>query len=341
MNTFPDVKRESKNIDRLAALILAHKNISQLKRLIRALKHKNIDVFVHVDKKWKISDKEISSLLSENDGRVFICDNRISANLDSWSLVEATIELINKSKQYEKESGIKYRYMYLLSGQDYPIKSMDFIFNTLIESYPKPIIDCTPYDKSNWIYHKFNNLPSELMINSLINKYMKRGFFRKIIKLPFFIFYKIAKSFHTTFDDLQKNGCKLYGGSAWWILPDIIIDDLLEKYNNPNNKCISLLKNTNTPEETFFQIMVMNSHFSNMVNVNSKDMVAQNCMTYAYFSDEGKPFKGHPYIFTATDYKKIIKLPHLFARKFDDQIDSEILDLIDEKVLNVSVSEEV
>jgi len=80
--------------------------------------------------------------------------------------------------------------------------------------------------------------------------------------------------------------------------------------------------------------MTMKSPVANLVDVNPKEMVAQNCMTYAYFSDKDKPFKEHPYIFTVDDYSKIISLPHLFARKFDETVDAKVLDLIDDKILN-------
>lgn len=82
------------------------------------------------------------------------------------------------------------------------------------------------------------------------------------------------------------------------------------------------------------RILIMRSRIANIVDINSKDMIAQNCKTYAYFSGKGKPFKGHPYIFTKDDYETIVKLPHFFARKFDETIDSQILDLIDKKILN-------
>lgn len=332
---FESTTTENK-LDKLSILILAHKNINQLSRLLKQLSHNNIDIFIHIDKKWNLSDDKINELKSINDGGIFICDNRISASLDTWSLVEATMALIKKTKLIENEKGINYKYTALLSGQDYPIKSIDYIQNFLNESYPKPFIDCTPYDRENWLYHKFNCLPTEIKIMRFINSCLDKGLFRKIVKLPFYLFFKIIKHFHTVYDDLRKLNCELYGGSAWWILPDVAIDDILYKYHNPNDKIVAVLKNTLTPEETFFQIMVMQSKVASMVNVNPKDMIAQSCMTYAYFSDEDKPFVGHPYIFTAADYYKIIKLPHFFARKFDESIDSEIFDMIDEKILNVN-----
>ena len=37
-----------------ASLIMAHKNKEQLIRLIKAVSTDNIEVFVHLDKKWKL-----------------------------------------------------------------------------------------------------------------------------------------------------------------------------------------------------------------------------------------------------------------------------------------------
>jgi hypothetical protein len=131
----------------------------------------------------------------------------------------------------------------------------------------------------------------------------------------------------------------LYGGSQWWILPDQVIEFIINEMQS-NSKEIKKLTKTMTPDETFFQIMTMASPLSNLVEINPIDMVAQNCMTYANFSVEGKPFTGHPYIFTKDDFNKLIEMPQLFARKFDINTDSEIIDMIDEYI-NQSLTKEI
>ena len=45
-----------------AALIMAHKNKGQLIRLIKSVSTENIDVFVHLDRKWKLGKNEIAEI---------------------------------------------------------------------------------------------------------------------------------------------------------------------------------------------------------------------------------------------------------------------------------------
>lgn len=63
-------------------------------------------------------------------------------------------------------------------------------------------------------------------------------------------------------------------------------------------------------------------------------MVAQNCKTYANFLPDGKVFTGHQYTITMDDTKYLTELAKskFFARKFDETLDSEIFDWIDENL---------
>ncbi|MBC9784004.1 hypothetical protein H1S01_05695 [Heliobacterium chlorum] len=310
-----------------AVLIMAHKNLNQVIRLIRSLSKSDFHFLVHLDSKMDVTDSEFCNLLNCSDN-VFIVKKRISGVLDTWSLVEISLSLIELAKQIELNKNIHYSYYLLLSGQDYPIKSVEYITEFLGKTYPKPLIDCTPYDKHNWLYYKFNVIGIR-EISKYVDSKLNRGILRKIIKLPLIIYGSLLGWVYRNF----LYDYKLYGGSAWWILPDKVIEFILHEIKTNGHK-INKLKITNTPEETFFQIMTMASPLSNLVDLNPKDMVEQNCMTYAHFSDEGKPFMGHPYILTKEDFSKIVKLPQLFARKFDTVTDSNILDMIDRHIVN-------
>lgn len=311
---------------RHAILILAHKNSEQIGRLVARLKHKNLDIFIHLDKKWKITEQEKNDILKKNSN-VYICDKRISCSLDKWSLVAATYELL----KFAKNNG-NYGYFCLLSGQDYPIKSLNFIINRLNELYPKPLIDCTPYDKSNWISSGFKRIRFVDMHN-MVHNVTKNRFLRNIMMLPIYIIEFIATFIlGSPIKRLNKIHCKLYGGSAWWILPKPVVEEVIQQIDM-NTELVKAFKLKTTPEETFFQTITMKTELSNLVDINPIDAVAQNCETFAYFQDVDKEPTGHPYIFTINEFKKIQNLPHLFARKFDINIDSAILDKIDSEIL--------
>ncbi|MBX0357719.1 beta-1,6-N-acetylglucosaminyltransferase [Halobacillus sp. Nhm2S1] len=332
------MKIESNGINnkKFAILIIAHKNFKQLKRLVEKINHKNIDIFIHIDEKWDLSESKINELLSVMEN-IYFPEDRISANLSDWSLIEVTMSLIKKTKEIEEEKGIQYSYTMLISGQDYPIKPVNALVEELNNSYPKPFIDCQPCVNKNWVYKLYEKLPIEIKLNKDINQYMKKGLKRKMLKTPLYIFFKFLRFFIVhPYKELKNLNCSVYGGSSWWILPDIVIDDIYTQYYESNNRIISIFKKSLTPEETFFQTLTMRTSVSEYVTINFNNKFTRDCndsLIYPNFYDEKKPYMGHPHILTVEDFDKISKLHHYFARKFDDSIDYKILDLIDEYLL--------
>lgn len=304
---------------KLACLILAHKNIEQLMHLCSVLLNNNIYIFVHIDKKWNISEDEIKALayMSQN---IYVSDKRYSTYIDHKSLVEATLHLCKLAKD-----SISPSYYILLSGQDYMIKSVVSFKKKLFDEYPRPFIDCTPYDVSNWMYYKYKN--SELY----------NCFLHKLRTSNVQLLNKIERRLHkwrfgnhniSLFKKLRKFRVDLYGGSAWWILPDIAVDEIFEDINS-NPQIVKLLNSSFTPEESFFQTMIMRTSLKSSVEINDVLERRQNCLTYANFETPSKPFKGHPYIITSDDWIWLKDRPEYFARKFDFEVDKKIFDIID------------
>ncbi len=241
------------------------------------------------------------------------------------------------AKEYEKANDIHFSYFCLMSGQDYLLKDISSIYEELLKSYPKPYIDCTPCSKGNWVYngsmHTLWWNETGRQINQLLPK---RSIFRKLIKSPLLVADFIMRNWRNPRTELSKNQIDLYGGSAWWILPDIMVNYVLTVAENftPKNKFYPLI-GVSVPEENYYQTLLMNSEFRSQIEVNPPEMVAQNCKTYANFSPDGKPFTGHPYILTMDDTTRLKELAknRFFARKFDETVDSNIFDWIDENLL--------
>lgn len=128
-------------------------------------------------------------------------------------------------------------------------------------------------------------------------------------------------------EELRRHDVEVYGGSAWWALPDIAVDELLNDIDaHPN--IIKWMRGSLTPEESFFQTMIMRTSVANLVDVN-RDPV-QGEMTYANFvSPRNKVKKYHPYIITEDDWYWLKERPEYFARKFDVDISTKILDILD------------
>lgn len=281
------------------------------------------------------SVKAVVDYSIQDDG-VHLTKNRIHGVLDKRSLVDIVFIIVEEAKKVEATEKIHFDYYLLLSGQDYPIKNIEYIENELNHCYPKPFIDCTPYDRNNWIYHKFAFYKKTSSFHNWITNNLKKGLLRKAMRAIAIVWGKIIPIFDDdSYQKLLRLNVSLYGGSEWWILPDMIIEYISREYNS-NNEIVDILLNESiTPDETFFQTMPMRSTVAEMIDCNPIDMREQNCKTYAYFTDEGKEFMGHPYILTKSEYKKLAESDCWFARKFDETVDSSIMDIIDEDILNV------
>lgn len=307
---------------RVNYLILAHKNLNQLNRLVDKLLSNNGYVYVHLDRKWQLSENDI---LSFHKKRVEVLEDRFSCFLDDWSLIEATYALIKAALKCTPNN--EKSYYYLLSGQDYPIKKPIELHQKLENDYPIPYIDCTPYHTSNWVDNKFRNP----LFNKIIT--CKKTLPRKLGLLLLKIINPFIKS-HNLSRKFKKLGIGMYGGSAWWCLPDIMIREILELFQD--KELINLLMKVHTPEETIFQILSQRTSLASSIRLNPLNAVAQDCLTYANFSTPTKlPYKGHPHVITTEDYSYVTMKDQFFARKFDENIDSHILDMIDENILKI------
>lgn len=312
---------------RHAILIIAHKNIKQLIRLIISLQDEDFDIYVHLDKKWKLSADDIGTLKNLGEG-ITVLEKRISGYLDTWSLCEITLELAQEALNKKKN----YCYFLLMSGQDYPIKPISYIKTELKKLYPKPLIDVTPMTKDNWIYSGFKWIRFHPYYR-LVEKITSKQIVRKILLLPAYgIQFWATILLKSPYRRLKQENCQLFGGSAWWILPVEIINICLEEHKK-NTKIIRAFKMKNTPEETFFQTMTMRSSLKEQVDVNDPYEILQNCMTYAYFFDDEHIPTGHPYILREKNFDMLQGRKEFFARKFDINIDTNILDMIDHKIL--------
>lgn len=307
----------------IAAMIMCHKNLKQVNRLVQALSHSEIDIFIHVDQKCN----EDYQITRADSGGLYFVENRISGYLDDRSLIDITLSMVDLAKKTETRTGIHYDYFILLSGQDYPIRDMSLIVNSLKESYPTPYIDCNGGGKNNPVIRsKFGKRQSILKMRFYVLNKLK-WFPRFFVRAGIFLLTKLLFALRLSdYYYFERHGIELYCGSAWWILPDVIIDFILKEMDQPY---VDRLLTTDTPEETFFQILARRSPLSKLVRVKGQKE-KQASKTWAYFHDVDKPMAKHPYTFTKNEYHKLIESDYWFARKFDISVDTDILDMLDD-----------
>src|SRR5215467_7808776 len=117
---------------RVACLIMAHKDPLQIERLLKKFDHPSFDFYIHLDK--KINKKRFSFL--ENLNRVHFIEKRVKVRWASFSFVKAILS----SFQEVFDTGIKYDFVSVMSGQDYPIKPISSIHSILERNIGKNFI---------------------------------------------------------------------------------------------------------------------------------------------------------------------------------------------------------
>lgn len=320
---------------KVAYLIIAHKNIEQIKNLILELENGGGDVFIHVDS--SMSSSEYLDLYGQcKSDRCYFVEKRMHGKLDDRSLIDITMLCINEALTCSHRNQIHYDYFVLLSGQDYPIKPMKWIEEQLAKSYPMPYIESysisekgekaavVKYNRNrwllcyrDWVLNNFHGIPGKFFQG--IGMLLRNG-----LKL----------CGQTPAQKLFKQGITVYMGSAWWVLPDQLIEPVFNAYKEKDTLTETLIAESYTPEETFFQTICRIKSYEKFFAFNGGKEGLRNCKTYTDFGRQSKREPVcHPYILTVNDFERLEKTHCWFARKFDDTVDSEIIKKIKRELL--------
>ncbi|MTM92185.1 N-acetylglucosaminyltransferase, partial [Turicibacter sanguinis] len=153
---------------RMAYLILAHKNSTQINMLIDALTHDKIDIFIHLDLKSTIKD-EIRQC--EN---IYFVENRTDVE---WGTVSQVYAMLN-SLQVIYNTNKKYDYIHLISGQDFPLNKAEDIITFFYLNNGKQFLNM--WEASGFWYSRVAvYYPKILLINNSIVKII-RGIYSRI-----------------------------------------------------------------------------------------------------------------------------------------------------------------
>lgn len=275
---------------KLAHLILAHSMQHQLERLIKRLHHQNADIYIHVDKKTDITEFDYLQKTTS----VFFIIKRTAVDWGNYNMVEATL----KSFEEILSKGITYSHINLLSGQDYPLKSASQIQKFL-------------FSNSNKTYMRSFAIPDEW--DEPISRLTKYNF--GDYKIPGkHILQNIANSILPP-RQIPAN-LKMYGRSQWFtITPGCAV--YVINYLKQNRSVRTFFKHTWACDELIFQTILLNSPL--------KDTVVNNHLRYIKF----KRGDSRPKTLTMADASELMISGMLYARKFDSNVDEEILNYLD------------
>jgi hypothetical protein len=276
---------------KIAHLILTHKNPQQLQRLLNALEHPSFDFYIHVDKKTDLQQ----FLHLEQRDRVYFVQQRVKIYWAGYGTIQATI---NGLKQLLPKN---YDYVNVISGQDFPLKTAEEIYNHLSRNkgteymtceivggeWPEAKVRMTHYHLINW------RIPGKHRLEVWANKFLPRRNF----PFPFTIVGR-------------ANWFTITSGAAQYIL------DFLERHP----KIVRFFKYSWGADEIIFSTILYNSPFRDKIQPN-----------LVYVDWRGQT-NGHPKLLGVDDVDEMINSGKFFARKLDMEKDEAVFTALEEKM---------
>lgn len=294
-------------MDRHAYLILAHKNFGQLRKLIELLDDPRNDIFVHVDAKAKNFRQECLDGATRHS-RLTVLPQRFKVNWGGVSIMRSELALLKKAT-----SESEYAYYHLLSGMDMPIKTQDEIHAFFNEHKGYEFINLWEFKKSTRSRFRYYTIFPEgegKFCTRIINHIFKG--------LQMAVGFKINRNIDFRF------------GSQWFSITDSLARYVVEK----ENWLEKVFRHTSTCDEIFLPTLVAGSPFSNRLYVpaavkNQKEVNMANMRFIDWTRGESV---RHPWVFRAGDMTLLESVPHLWARKFDETVDNDIINMIYNKL---------
>ena len=322
---------------KIALLFLVHKSPEQFSHLLRRLDDRRFDFYIHVDAKSDINlFLPIESQIKTS--HVHWISNRIKTYFNDFSLVEATCSVMKAAC-----SRGDYFYYILLTGQDYPIKSNDYIYKKLHDSYPTAFIDMYGVHEAfssgvKWVenigYSYFSQSIRKKIQNTLGNKIYYSSYGRIFKALP--KMYDILMTYLSCSPRkrIEKTEYTYSAGSHFWMLPDLAVRHIINVFEHDTN-INAIFRHIAAPEESYFQTVLSSMDTldvpDNMLlqfeDVNKE--MDNPALRLIKWYENGKHTNGHPAIWNINDAPIIDKAEALYARKFDISIDSKILKYLD------------
>ena len=278
-----------------AYLILAHNNFYTLKVLLKLLDNENNDIYIHIDKKTRTVPKEEILSVVQKSNLHWVTP--IKTYWGHSSLVNAELKLIKTAIL-----NVEYEYLHLISGVDLPLKKQSEIHKFFEDNKGKEFVGFSNLK---------NNYEDRVKYYYWLQKYEKNS--KIIAKLQEILtkFQKILKV-----NRLKNSNINIQKGCQW-----VSITGDFAKYIIKQEKWIQkFFANTNCSDELLMQTILINSPFAK--NIYNKNDEYKSCLREIDWE------RGSPYVWKKEDKDILLSSNNIFARKFDENVDKEIMKII-------------
>ncbi len=277
----------------IAHLILAHKSPAQLQRLVGALAHPQADAFIHLDR--KADYRPFAPLAALPGVRFTRC--RLDVKWGGYSLTQAALEGMREILR----APVRYDFINLLSGEDYPIKPVGAIHHFLEQHAGSSFLQYQPESSDWWRANRsrFNqyhltefSFPGRYVVQRVLNYVLPRR------KLPLF--------------------STLYGGNmGGWYTISRQCAAYAVRFVDAHPELQRFARYTWGSDEFLVHSILLNSPLA--------ATVINNNLRHIDWSAGG----DSPKTLTCADLPALHASARLYARKFDASRDALVLDYLD------------
>lgn len=272
-----------------AYLIMAHNQFGMLANLVELLDHVDNDIYIHIDAKAKDFCREPVLERVKYSSIKFVEPIKIY-----WGEASQIFCELNLLTEATKKS---YDYYHLLSGVDMPLKSQAEIHDFFAANNGRNFISFVPEI-------------SKHVVGRVKYYHLRRGgLFSKVLNRVSITIQKIC--------GVNRNGdLEIYKGSNWFSITDDFARYIVARQSQIRRQFVYTL----CADEVFLHTYFMASPFVDTL-YKSEGGMSTNCRLIRWENEL-------PHVFVLGDFEELVTTHNLFARKFDENIDNEIIEKI-------------
>lgn len=333
-------------MSKIVYLILSHTEPQQIVRLARILGENGEDSSIVIRHDYTNCPLDKSDF--QQIPNLHLLPPIKSVDWGGISFVKAIVEAMKYI-----QANIDYDWLIVVSGQDYPISPVNeieaFYHNSKYDAFMEGCVldrgltnrkelkeQLCPIDWMNeifsryyfyyysldWIKPKFLlkfKQAAKTSVNKRVFRDQKRvqGFndVQSLLRLKGMNVNSLRLGIRRPFVVFTE-GLYCYKGSDWFSLRGKCVDYIIDFVNN-NPKFVRYYRHTYQPNESFFHTILFN---------NPDLLINTNYYRYIFWNDQYSP---HPDVLRSADFENLVNSQNHFARKFDVNVDAEILNLLD------------
>jgi hypothetical protein len=307
-------------------LIQTYRNPEQIYRLVRIIKQSSPNSHILIS--HDLGGCDLSPAPLRNLSGVELIKTKSKVRRGRFSLAQVYLDAIS----WLFNHNVEFDWLCYLSGQDYPTQPLLKIEKFLAE---------TSYDGFLEYFDALSQQGNPWGIREGSDRYLYQyqwfteslfPWQRFLFKVPRAVInnlqplirvntsYGLSVGIRATSSPFNEH-FRCYAGSEFKTLSKKCVQ-YLHQYLEENTDLINFYKKACIADESLVQSILVNSGKFNICNNNKR-----------YIDWTGNR-GGHPKILTIEDYPSLIEDDIHFARKFDIHLDSQILDMLDKRILH-------